>query len=118
MSFPELFGASVPVAVRRRVDGVKDRHGNATVSWVDEVIHVFGVAPRQRTENDVLGRDFSTLSGWEIYAPKGTQISAHDRVVLPEGVCEVVGEPARWDFTPPLGNPVAGVVFTVQLAKG
>lgn len=120
--FPALFSASVPVKVRRRVEGARDRHGNTTATWSDENIMVYGVAPRQQSENATTGRDFATLTGWEIYAPAGTVISAYDRVLLTVGrglvECEVVGEPAEWSFTPPLGNHVSGVVFTVEKASG
>lgn len=114
-----LIPATVSVGVKRRVQGEIDRHGNAETTFVDDSVLAYGVAPRQREENDTLGRDFATHTVWDIYAPAGTEIGPYDRVILDDGTeCNVEGKPAKWFFQPLIGHPVEGVQFTVSEDMG
>lgn len=115
-----LAGAGATITVHRHQPGTTDAHGNPTTTYSTETLQVYGIAPTSATEQASLGRDWATTSTWEIYAPPGTQISAYDRVTLPDGTeTQVLGEPRIWEQTAFISAlAVNGVHFVVQAKKG
>lgn len=116
-----LFAGTFDIQVRRVVWSAPNAHGNRSRSLGEpEPLAVYAVAPVSQEEPGVQGRRFSTETGWDVYAPAGTQVSAHDVVILPDvGECEVVGEPEIWaQRVFGLGKNVGGVRFTAQKNKG
>lgn len=98
---------------------VRDAHGNSVASWTSTAVGVYAIAPKQSVEPDELGRR-AVVTGLTVYAPLGTDVRPHDRVVLPHGVTyEVVGEIAVWDNNPHV--PVtrnSGVQFDLERSTG
>ena len=76
------------------VKSAKDRYGNASAGYAAPVpMPVWVVAPRNRDEPTTQDRSGAVSTVWDIYAPKGVDVSFQDRVKLPTGeLCEVVGE--------------------------
>ncbi|MGG7653505.1 hypothetical protein [Kocuria rosea] len=84
----------------------RDAHGNHQPGWVEPVpIGLYALAPKTSVEPDESGRR-AVLTGMTAYAPLGTLVGAHDRLVLPDGTTwEVVGEVGQW-----AGNPHGGLL--------
>lgn len=53
----------------------------------------------------------TTIRGWTVYAPPGTQVLTTDRVQIRGVVCEITGEPADWGQ-----SPFTGLRGAVQFA--
>lgn len=125
-----LVGLRVRLMLRRKtfsidliryVKGPKDRYGNATMTYADPVkMPVWVVAPRNREEPSTQDRAGAVTTVWDIYAPKGMDISFRDRVQLPTGeMCEVVGEIGIWQNNPhAILKSREGIQFTVQKWSG
>lgn len=96
-----------------------DRQGNPVQSWAAPVpVRVHGVAPRlgeDREPDDT--RRAAVVEGLNVYAPAGTTIGAHDRVVWDGDEYEVDGDRQDWTRGP-WPNPAAGVVFTLTRVEG
>lgn len=85
--------------------------------WAEAVpLPVHGVAPRVQTEPDDPNR-YTVVEGLTVYAPAGTSLGAHDRVVWADREYEVDGDVADW-ARGPWANPAAGVTFDLTLVKG
>lgn len=100
--------------------GGRDAHGNPTDSWADPVpVPVHAVAPRQQTEPADGNRNL-VIEGLTLYAPAGTTVGEHDRVVWPHpggAEYEVDGDVADWTAGP-WPNPAAGVVINLTRMEG
>lgn len=98
---PFLLQTGQSIQVSRQILGDRDAHGNQRRTYrPPEMVQVYGIAPASATEQASLGRDWATTSTWDIYAPPGTELSAYDRVILPDGSeCEVIGTPRTWSQT-------------------
>lgn len=97
-----------------------DRHGNPVQSWAAPVsVPVHAVGPRlqdgDREPEDT--RRAAVVEGLNVYAPAGTTIGAHDRVVWGGVEYEVDGDAQDWTKGP-WPNPAAGVVFTLTRVEG
>lgn len=79
-------------------DAGVDAYGDRVDGAVDELaIGGCSIAPRTAGEDDRQGRQGVPI-GWTLYGPYGADIAATDHVRLPDGsVCEVDGQPARWE---------------------
>ena len=124
---------SIPTlwTVGRRVysETGRDAHGNPRPSWAAPVpVPVHAVGPRLATEPDESGR-WPVIDGLTVYAPAGTVVGAHDRVVWPftvdaagavvEAGDEYTVEGGVMDWTRgPFSNPVAGVTFDMLKVTG
>lgn len=100
--------------------GERDEAGDFISSYVSRTVGVYGVAPSSSDEPEDRNRS-SVVTAWDIYAPAGTRIGAHDIVRLPDvpGDCQVKGEPAIWEHNPygtTMGN--IGVVLKVEKVDG
>jgi hypothetical protein len=87
-----------PITVRR-APFVVDRYGNTTAvrDWAaaaDHVVAGCSVQPASGTE-DLEDRN-AVVNRWTLYAPKGSDILATDRVVHQGTVYEVSSEIRRW----------------------
>lgn len=97
--------------------GGVDRQGNPVSTWAAPVqAPVHGVAPRVVTEPGDPNRH-AVVEGLTVYAPPGTTVGPHDRVVIADQEYEVVGEVEDWTVGPWL-NPAAGVVINVERVEG
>ena len=109
--------------------GEPDAHGNVEDVWADPVaVAVHAVSPRLSDE-PVEARRHLVVEGLTVYAPAGTQVGEHDRVVWPfiqDGTgavllagdeFEVDGPVADWT-SGPWSNPVAGVTFDLNRVEG
>lgn len=109
------------IGVRAYTDEARDENGDYTSGWADPVsVPVYAIAPTTSTEPGDPNRT-SVITGWTVFAPIGTRIGPHDRVDLPgvDGVCEVVGEVARWDRNPHVTTTrQRGIVATVRRVDG
>lgn len=104
----------------------EDGHGNPVESWAAPVpVPVHGVAPQTSLEPMEPGR-YLVVETLTVYAPAGTVVGEHDRVVWPyrDGMPEVEwvsydvdGPLADWT-TGPWPHPIAGVTFNLNLTKG
>lgn len=113
------------VQVERRITGEeRDRKGNPLYTFDPPTpVGVYAITPNVSTEPDEVGRPNAVVTGWTLYAPLDTRVSAYDRVTLPAGTrTEVVGEVARWEKNPHtrvhrmLRNE--GIAVTVEATKG
>ena len=109
---------------RRSATETRNRHGNPVYEYgAPEPVGVYSIAPATSSESSETGRPNSVVTGWTIHAPLDTQVSAYDRITLPDGTrTEVIGEVGRWERNP---HAVAsrllrneGVQITVQSTKG
>lgn len=103
----------------------RDAHGNPRSSWALPVpVPVHAVGPRLQQEPDEPHR-WAVVDGLTVYAPAGTVMGAHDRIVWPYDpdnptvgdLYEVVGKVADWTRGP-WPNPVAGVTFEAEKVTG
>lgn len=129
------------IAVRNRVDGAKDRHGNPQYTYAEPfAVAVWVIAPRTAEEPRAEGRPSATLTGWDVYAPlaapalparPGTafadlplrpavEISPYARVELPTGQQgEIIGNPRVWADNPHTGrHEHEGVHIAVEVTTG
>lgn len=116
-----FFAGKFTIQIRRSVFGELNAHGNRKRKLAEpEPLPIYAVAPVSQEEPGGQGRRLAVATGWDIYAPPGTQVSAHDVIVLPNvGECEVIGEPEHWaQHIFPLGRDTGGVRFTVQKKQG
>lgn len=105
------------VGVRRWSTAGVDRQGNPVSTWAAAVpVPVHGVAPRTQQEPDDPNR-WAVVEGLTVYAPAGTTVGAHDRVVWAGVEYEVDGDVADWSRGP-WANPAAGVVFDLTRVEG
>lgn len=107
------------ISVRRQVTvGEPNPFGYVEVGYSDpELVPVHGYAPGPSVEAMAAGRT-STEVAWTVYAPAGTNISAHDFVTLHDGVEYEVDGPARdYTFAPWTVN-IAGVTFELKHKEG
>lgn len=118
MSSPIPTPYTVGVRVWSSGPGV-DRHGNPVQSWAAPVATpVHAVGPRLQEEPDGGGgRRWIVVEGLDVYAPAGTTVGAHDRVVLGGDEYEVDGVVADWTRGP-WPNPAAGVVIHLARVEG
>lgn len=121
-----------PWTVGRRawtVTGDVDAHGNPIEGWSDPApVPVHAVGPRVAEEPSDPHR-WVVVQGLTVYAPAGTVMAAHDRVVWPFAVdadgsvleygeeFEVDGGPADWT-SGPWPHPTAGVSFDLTRKEG
>jgi hypothetical protein len=105
--------------LRYQEDATRDRYGNPVPGYAAPVdVGVYVVSPRQSVEEDEVGRR-PIITGLTVYAPLGTVVAAHDRVIADGLTYEVEGEPAVWD-----GNPHSarrshgGVQFNLVRSEG
>ena len=109
---------SIGVSAWSVVEGQYDRQGNPLEVWADPVpVPVHGVGPRLQEEDDGERRRYAVVEGLDVYAPEGTTVGEHDRVVWNGQEYEVDGDVADWTKGPWL-NPVAGVVIHLTKTKG
>lgn len=117
------------VGVRAWSQSGRDAHGNPVPSWAPPVpVRVHAVGPRVQTEPGEPNRTV-VVEGLTVYAPAGTVVGEHDRVVWPFKVddtgavtfageeYEVDGDVADWT-SGPWPNPVAGVTFDLTRTEG
>ena len=112
-------------------DAGTDAHGWPVSGYGDPVpVAVHAVGPRVQAEPGD-PRRWVVIEGLTVYAPAGTSVSAHDRVLWPcyldaDGALvvpddaveyEVVGPVADWTHGP-WRNPAAGVTFDLENVKG
>lgn len=116
-------GIPVPytVGVKRWAEGgSEDAHGNRVDSWAAPVpVPVHAVGPRVQEEPED-PRRYVVVEGLTVYAPAGTTVGAHDRVVwpFPGGTeYEVDGPVADWTRGP-WRHPTAGVVVQLTDVRG
>lgn len=97
--------------------GEVDAHGNPVEGWSDPVpVPVHAVGPREQTEPSDPHRTV-VVEGLTVYAPAGTAIGVHDRVVWAGEEYEVDGDPADWTRGP-WPHPTAGVTFDLTRTEG
>lgn len=101
------------VEVRRWTTGELDAHNNPSEGWSEPVpIKVYGWEVPRTAEPLKAGRDLVVVD-LSLLVPPGTEIGAHDRVVLQDREYEVVGEVEDAGNGPFGFNPGA----TVQLRR-
>lgn len=117
------------IGVRPWAPGAIDAHGNPADEWGPPVtVAVHAVAPRVSDEA-AEPRRHQVVEGLTVYAPAGTRIGEHDRVVYPWVVddtgavllagdeYDVDGPPADWTKGP-WQHPTAGVVAQLKRTEG
>lgn len=113
------------VGWREWSEGGRDAHGNPASSWAPPApLPVHSVGPRYQQEPGEPNR-WVVVDGLTVYAPAGTVVGAHDRVVWPFDpdnpdvgeLWEVNGPIADWTKGP-FANPVAGVTFELEKVTG
>lgn len=121
----------VPWVVGRREwqpGSVVDAHGNTEDGWGEPVaVQVHAVSPRLSDEPSEARRHV-VIEGLTVYAPAGTVVGEHDRIVWPfavrDGAPVVVGDEYEVDgpvsdwTKGPWRNPVAGVVWNMTRVEG
>ena len=87
---------------RREATGERDRKNVPIYTHSEpEDVGVYSIAPTTSEEPRGDGRPNAVITGWTIFAPLGTQVSAYDRITLPDGtLTEVVGDIGRWKRNP------------------
>ena len=101
------------------VPGQYDRQGNPLEVWADPVpLAVHAIGPRLQEEPDGGGgRRWVVVEGLDVFAPAGTTVGEHDRVVWQGDEYDVDGDLADWTKGPWF-NPAAGVVIHLTQTKG
>lgn len=108
----------IPLTVRRRVVGELDRYRQPTYTYVDEVVRVYAVTPKQSVEPDEDGRR-AVISGLQVLAHVDLVLGPHDRVVVDGKVYEVEGEPATYKDSPVrVGLNLEGKVINLERSAG
>lgn len=105
------------VTLLRRVETGTDRYGNPTFDWPlpGEELRNCGVAPRATDEPEEIART-PVYQGLTVFAPVGTVVGPHDRLIVRGEVFEVVGEPGDWRS--PFSGWRPGVVINVDRWEG
>lgn len=119
MTFP----LNATLGLRKRIEGEKDAHGNAKVTYADAVeIKVYGYGPRSSggsSEPSKPNRD-EVVIGQTVYAPPeiASQVTALDRFEVPLGgdVYEVDGEIGDWNHGPFGWQP--GISIALKRVEG
>ena len=105
-----------PVDVLRRVTSTDRYNNKVTVSWqnVGSVVGC-GVAPRVLPEVSGDGREGVTV-GFTVFMPFGSNVGAHDRLVVRGVTVEVDGEPVSW--VNPMTGWAPGDVVSTRWVEG
>jgi hypothetical protein len=100
----------VTVVVQR---ATTDRFGDRT--YVDDhVLTDCAIAPRESTE--ATGDRATVIVGVSLYAPHGADIRPTDRLILPDGAYQVVGQP--FDYVNPFTGWAPGVEVALERVVG
>lgn len=101
------------VHIQRWESEGRDAHNNPIEGWSDpEPVRVYGWEVPRTAEPLVTGHDRVVVE-MSMFVPPGTDIGAHDRVILDDRLFEVIGEVEDAGNGPFAFNPGA----TVQLRR-
>lgn len=95
-----------------------DVYNNETDDWsvpVETTVEGVGVEPRPSSESHQDGRN-ATVSGFTLYCPAGTVVTAKNRVRVRGDVYAVDGDPAVW--VNPFTGWEPGVVVQTKRMEG
>lgn len=113
-----MFGEDVTIL--SRVQTGTDRYGNPVYDWPSPGTTVRGcaVAPRTSEEPTQINR-MPVYDGMTVYAPPGTAVGPHDRIVVRGVLYEVDGEAGDWrsPFTSAITAP-RGVLIYAKRVEG
>lgn len=112
MTFPLLFEVGVQAFTGSGVDA----HNNEIETWSDTTQHrVYGWSSPKSDEPKVAGHD-RVIVDVELLAPEGFPARAHDRVILPDGVFDVIGYAEDYNHGPFGWKP--GLVLNLRRSEG
>lgn len=95
-----------------------DRYGDVVIDWsAPNSRSVTGcmVAPRANDHREDNAGRSAVVDGWKVYAPPGTALDAHERVVVRGEVHDVYGAPEEWSET---SMTPGGVVISTRRVQG
>jgi len=111
-----MYGETVTILHRTQTG--TDRYGNPTYDWPEPGTIVTGCAIGDRgTEEPTNINRAPVYEGLTVYAPAGTAVGPHDRLVIRGVVYEVDGEALEWrsPYTPQIFSPRGVVVYAKRV---
>ena len=115
---PSVIPSRYALAVRRRIEGAKDGHGNSVQQWGDPIAWmVRQVDPGASVRPFEQGRDLSMVL-FTVHSDAGPNVPTEFDLVVVDGVeYAVQGRPSDWTRGP-FPNPAAGVVTFLKAVSG